>query len=231
MGIYIFSKAIMKKLFADNPSATDFGKEIIPAAIKAGMKVASYQYNGYWTDIGTIASFFDANLELTDNIPKFNLFDNHNVVFTRGRMLAPSKFYGTRIQKSLVTEGCVIHAKSIENSVIGIRSRIGDKSVLKNVIMMGADYYQHLTELIQKDVPSIGIGKNCRIEKAILDKSCAIGDNVTIRGGEGLADMNTEAYSIVDGIVVVKKNAVIPDGAQIGVKDVVLEPVENTETA
>ncbi|MEO0044651.1 MAG: hypothetical protein RL329_4100 [Bacteroidota bacterium] len=231
MGIYIFSKAIMKKLFADNPSATDFGKEIIPAAIKAGMKVASYQYNGYWTDIGTIASFFEANLELTDNIPKFNLFDNHNVVFTRGRMLAPSKFYGTRIQKSLVTEGCVIHAKSIENSVIGIRSRIGDKSVIKNVIMMGADYYQHLTELIQKEVPSIGIGKNCRIEKAILDKSCAIGDNVSIRGGEGLEDVNTDAYSIVDGIVVVKKNAVIPDGAQIGVKDFVPEPVENTETA
>jgi glucose-1-phosphate adenylyltransferase len=98
--------------------------------------------------------------------------------------------------------------------------------------MMGADYYQHLNELIQKDGPIIGIGKNCRIERAILDKSCAIGDNVSIRGGEGLADENTESYSIVDGIVVVKKNAVIPDNAQIGIKDAVLEtaiPAENAE--
>ncbi|MEO1625484.1 MAG: sugar phosphate nucleotidyltransferase, partial [Bacteroidota bacterium] len=121
MGIYIFSKKAIKKLFADDPKATDFGKQIIPAAINSGYNVASYQYDGYWTDIGSIGSFFDANIELTDAIPQFNLFDNKKMIYTRPRLLAPSKIFGTRFHSAVAAEGCIIHAETIEQSVIGIR--------------------------------------------------------------------------------------------------------------
>ncbi len=112
---------------------TDFGKEIIPAAIEEGRKVAAYQYEGYWTDIGTIRSFFEANIELTDHIPAFNLFDNRHVIYTRGRMLPPAKFYGgTQLNRALIAEGSIIHARMIEGSIIGLRSRIGENTVIKD---------------------------------------------------------------------------------------------------
>ncbi len=216
MGIYIFDKATMQRLLDEHPDATDFGKEIIPAAIKSGLKVASYLYNGYWTDIGNISSFFEANLELTDALPKFNLFDTDKMIYTRTRLLPPSKFFGTTIKRSIVSEGVVSHARSFERCVIGIRSRIGEKTTMKNVIMMGADYYEHITELIQKDRVNMGVGKNCEIEHAILDKNCRIGNNVVIKGGgTNMGRQEFEAYSIVDGIVVVKKNAIIPNGTVI----------------
>ena len=216
MGIYIFDKATMQRLLDEHPDATDFGKEIIPAAIKSGLKVASYLYNGYWTDIGNISSFFEANLELTDALPKFNLFDTDKMIYTRTRLLPPSKFFGTTIKKSIVSEGVVSHAKSFERCVIGIRSRIGEKTTMKNVIMMGADYYEHISELEKKDRLNMGVGKNCQIEHAILDKNCRIGNNVVIKGGgTNMGRQEFEAYSIVDGIVVVKKNAIIPDGTVI----------------
>ena len=218
MGIYIFNRESLNELLDKHPDATDFGKEIIPSAINSGKRVASYLYNGYWTDIGNIQSFFEANLELTDNLPKFNLFDNDKLVYTRARLLPPTKFFGTTLKKAVCAEGSIIHAKSIEHSLIGIRSRIAEKSVLKDVIMMGADRYEHLTDLIKKGRVNIGVGKNCHIERAILDKNCRIGNNVTIRGGEGLPKQDHEAYSIIEGIVVVKKNATIPDGTVIGVE-------------
>ncbi len=217
MGIYIFNKVTLSKLFQEYPTATDFGKEVIPAVIQSGRKVAGYQYNGYWTDIGNISSFFEANLALADNLPKFNLFDEENIIFTRPRMLPPSKFFGTRLNKTIVAEGAISHARSIEHSIIGIRSRIGDRSVLKDVIMMGADYYEHILELIQKDRVNMGVGKNCIIERAIIDKNCRIGDDVIIKGAPGLPKTETEAYCIIDGIVVVKKGATIPAGSRIGV--------------
>ncbi|MEL7020473.1 MAG: glucose-1-phosphate adenylyltransferase, partial [Bacteroidota bacterium] len=147
MGIYIFKKRIMKRLFAENPDATDFGKEIIPRAIEQGLRVASYQYGGYWEDIGTIRSFFDANLELTDSIPQFNLFDNQNRVYTRPRMLAPSKIFNTRFNRAIIAEGCIILADKIERAVIGIRSRIGEGSIIKDAIIMGNDYFETLEEI------------------------------------------------------------------------------------
>jgi glucose-1-phosphate adenylyltransferase len=217
MGIYIFKKEALEKLFADHPEATDFGKAIIPAAIQNGYSVASYQFDDYWTDIGNIRSFYEANLELCDNIPRYNLFDNHKRVFTRSRALAPSKFFGTRLNKSIVAEGCIIHAKLIDYSLIGIRARIGAKTVVKNAIVMGNDFYQTLDEIVlQKDEIHVGIGKNCHIEQAIIDKDCRIGDNVVIRGGDHLKNIETETYCIVEGIVVVKKKAVIPSGTKIG---------------
>lgn len=218
MGIYIFKKEALEKLFADHPEATDFGKAIIPAAIQNGYSVASYQFDDYWTDIGNIRSFYEANLELCDNIPRYNLFDNHKRVFTRSRALAPSKFFGTRLNKSIVAEGCIIHAKLIDYSLIGIRARIGAKTVVKNAIVMGNDFYQTLDEIVhQKDEIHVGIGKNCHIEQAIIDKDCRIGDNVVIKGGDHLKNIETETYCIVEGIVVVKKKAVIPSGTKIGV--------------
>jgi len=220
MGIYIFSKSALKKLFAEHLDANDFGKEIIPAAINSGYRVASYIYDDYWEDIGTISSYFDANLELTDNLPDFNLFDNQDIVYTRPRMLGPSKIFGTRFMKSVVAEGCIIHAKKIERAIIGIRARIGVRSVIKNAIVFGNDFYQTLEEFMDDRKVSIpiGIGKNCHIEDAIIDKNCRIGDDVIIRGGGRLKDKETKTYSIVKGIIVLKKGAVIPSGSKIGRK-------------
>jgi glucose-1-phosphate adenylyltransferase len=225
MGIYIFKKDALKKLFADHPDATDFGKAIIPAAITKGFKVASYQFEGYWTDIGSIPSFYEANLALCDDLPQFNLFDNHQRVFTRARILAPSKFKNTRLNKSIVADGCIILAKQIDYSVIGVRARIGKNTVVKNSIVMGNDFYQTLEEIVAgKDEIPMGVGNNCTIERAILDKDCRIGNNVKIIGHPSLTNIDTDHYTIVEGIVVVKKKAVIPDGTVIGYTE---KPVKN----
>jgi glucose-1-phosphate adenylyltransferase len=217
MGIYIFRKDALKKLFDENPDATDFGKGIIPAAIKSGYQVSSYLFDDYWTDIGNIRSFFEANLELCDAIPRFNLFDNHKRIYSRARALAPSKFFGTKLNKSIVAEGCIIHARLIDRSVIGVRSRIGESTKVKNSIIMGNDYYQTLEEIVlKKDEIPMGIGKSCQIEHAIIDKDCRIGNHVIIMGGDELPDEETEQYCIVDGIIVIKKRAIIPSGSRIG---------------
>lgn len=217
MGIYIFKKEVLERLLEQNPTAHDFGKEIIPDAINGGMKVAAYQYEGYWTDIGTIASFFEANLELTDHIPSFNLFDNRNKVYTRSRQLPPAKFYnGTSINRALVAEGSIIHARLIDTAIVGIRSRIGENTVIKNAIIMGNDYFQTLQELAtsRHEIP-LGVGHNCHIEHAILDKDCRIGNNVVIKGGSHLEDCETPEYVVRDGIIVVKKGATIAEGSRI----------------
>lgn len=225
MGIYIFRKDALQKLFADHPESADFGKAIIPAAIHEGLKVASYQFDGYWTDIGSIPSFYDANLALCDDLPQFNLFDNHSRVFTRARILAPSKFRNTRLNKSIIADGCIIHAKLIDYSVIGIRARIGKNTVVKNSIIMGNDFYQTLEEIVTlKDEIPMGIGNNCEINRAILDKDCRIGNNVKIIGHPSLKDADTETHTIVEGIIVVKKKALIPDGTVIGYRE---KPVKN----
>ncbi len=217
MGIYIFNRDAMSDLFDEHPNATDFGKEIIPAAIAAGRKVAAYQYDGYWTDIGTIRSFFEANIELTDHIPSFNLFDSQNRIFTRGRMLPPAKFYGgTQLNRALIAEGSIIHARVIEGSIVGIRARIGENTVIKNAIVMGNDRYQTLQEIASNpDLVPMGVGHYCHIERAILDKDCRIGNNVVIKGGDHMPDSDGPGYCIRDGIVVVKKGATIPEGTRI----------------
>ena len=211
MGIYIFNRDLLIELM-NNPDTNDFGKEIIPQSIN-DHKTLSYQYEGYWTDIGNIDSFFEANLGLTDEIPKFNLYDLNKRVYTRARMLPTSKISGTTLVKAVIAEGCIIHASKIERSVIGIRSRIGKDSTIINTYMMGSDRYETLEE-INKDHISIlmGIGGRCFIKNTIIDKNCRIGDDVRINGGKHLEDVETETYSIKDGIVVIKKGAVIPKG-------------------
>lgn len=217
MGIYIFSKKALADLFDENPTANDFGKEIIPTAIHAGRRVAAYNYDGYWTDIGTIRSFFEANLELTDHIPSFNLFDNSQKIYTRGRMLPPAKFYGgTQLNRALIAEGSIIHARLIDSAIIGIRSRIGENTVIKDCIVMGNDNYQTLQEIAtDPEVIPMGVGHYCHIERAILDKDCRIGNNVVIKGGDHLPDTDAPNFTVRDGIVVVKKGAVIPEGTRI----------------
>ncbi|MCL4157200.1 UNVERIFIED_CONTAM: hypothetical protein GTU68_019906, partial [Idotea baltica] len=176
----------------------------------------SYSYNGYWADIGNIKSFFEANLSLTDTIPDFNLFDERNQVYTRPRLLAPAKITGTRLNKVLVAEACMINAELIERSVIGIRSRIGQGTVIKNTIVIGNYYIQRLDELIvgPNDIP-LGIGNNCYIENAIIDRDCQIGNNVVIKGHDELEDVENDMFCIKDGIVVIKKGQIITHGTII----------------
>lgn len=216
MGIYIFNKDILIKIFAE-ADEKDFGKEIIPRAIDT-YKVLSYQYEGYWTDIGNISSFFEANLGLTDEIPKFNLFDSHHGIFTRPRMLPPSKILGTKLDKAVIAEGCILQADDIKHAVIGIRSRVGRGTTIENVYIMGSDRYQTLIE-IEKETelgrPLIGVGERCFIKNAILDKNCKIGNDVRIDGGVHLPDGDFGTYAVKDGIVVVKKGATIPHGTII----------------
>lgn len=142
MGIYIFNRKTLLDLLARNPEATDFGKEIIPKTLDEGFKVSSYEFGGYWTDIGTIKSFFEANLELADTVPAFNVYDNDNMIFTRARLLPPSKIMGTTLENSLVAEGSIIEASRMVRSVIGIRSRIGKGTTIEHSIVMGNDNYQ-----------------------------------------------------------------------------------------
>ena len=215
MGIYIFNRQLMFDYLQNNYlDAADFGKEIIPHSIDK-CKVASFQYDGYWTDIGNIYSFFEANLGLTDDLPDFNLFDNNRAIYTRARMLPPAKVSGTTLEQTLIAEGSIINASRVEKCVVGIRSRIGHGSTVMNAYIMGSDYYETLTD-IEKDksqgIPLLGIGNRCYINNAILDKNCRIGDDVRINGGVHLENTDQPLYTIKDGIVVVKKGAIIPNG-------------------
>jgi glucose-1-phosphate adenylyltransferase len=216
MGIYIFNRKLLVELMK-NPETKDFGKEIIPQAV-GSKKILSYQYEGYWTDIGNIDSFFEANIGLTDDLPKFNLFDNGNKIYTRPRLLPPSKFQKTIIDKSLISEGCIINAKEISHSVIGIRSRIGEGTVITNCYVMGNDFYQNISDMdddIHAHKQLMGIGENCFINNAIVDKNCRIGNDVYINGGKHLEDTIHELYAIKEGIVVIKKGAILPDNFSI----------------
>ena len=195
----------------EDTSTIDFGKEIIPQNI-GDHKVMSYQFEGYWTDIGNIESFFRANLGLTADFPKFDLYNKTKRIYTRARMLPTSKISGSLLDKTIIAEGCIINAGKIEHSVIGIRSRIDSETTVINTYMMGSDFYQPLEAILDDNLISMGIGKRCFIKNAILDKNCCIGDDVRINGGQHLKDMETDAYAVRDGIVVVKKNAKIPNG-------------------
>ncbi len=210
MGIYVFSKQVLLDLLRSLPDTIDFGKEIIPAAVEGHQKVISYSFTGYWTDIGTIKSFYEANLRLTTYLPEFNLYNNKELLYTRARMLAPMKVFGTRLHHTLISEGCILHAESIENSVVGIRSRIGKRTIIKNSVVMGIDYYQALMDLKDNPDKLLGIGEDCYLNRVIVDKNAKIGDRVKINGHDGLEDAETEHYCIREGIVIVKKNAHIP---------------------
>ncbi|SEF68986.1 glucose-1-phosphate adenylyltransferase [Halpernia humi] len=215
MGIYVFSKNVLKNMFKED-AGDDFGGQLIPNAI-GHHKVLSYQFDGYWTDIGTIESFFEANMDLTQEMPQFNLFSS-SPIYTRARMLPPSKVNGSFVSKAIIADGCIVLADKIENSIIGNRCRIERGTSLKNCYMMGADYYEsNETKIdnINNNIPNMGIGEYSHIENAILDKNCHIGNHVKIIGGKHMQDGDYENHSVKEGIVVVKKGAIIPDGTQI----------------
>jgi glucose-1-phosphate adenylyltransferase len=217
MGIYIFKKEALMKLFKDHPDAVDFGKEILPQAIRESLKVASFPYGGYWEDIGTVRSFYEANIAMADDIPEFNLFDNENVIYTRPRLLAPSKVFGTRFNRSVVAEGCIIMADEISDTIVGIRSRIGKGTTINRAVVFGHDYYETLDEIQNPHggVP-MGIGENCYIEQAIIEKNTRIGHNVVICGSDDLEDVETDLYVIRSGVIVLKKGVIVPSDTTIG---------------
>ncbi len=215
MGIYLFKKEVLIDLLENQKKdSTDFGKEIIPFAIK-DHHVFSYQYSGYWTDIGNISSFFEANLALTQELPPFNLFHNEQKVYTRPRMLPPAKISGSSLLNTIAGDGCIIHAERLENCVIGIRTRIGYGTKIFRAYIMGSDYYETIEDMSydeERSIPKLGIGDNCYINNAVIDKNVRIGNNVRINGGLHLQNNDQELYTVKDGIVVVKKGAVVPDG-------------------
>ena len=215
MGIYIFNAKAMEECL--NNSMTDFGKEIIPSAIK-NYKVSAFVHNGYWEDIGTIRSFYEANLNLTEITPLFDFYDAEAPIYTHSRNLPASKINGATLDRVTCSEGCVITYAKISNSVIGVRTIIEAGSELEGVVCMGADYYESDSNKAgdeQADIPCVGIGKNCRIRKAIIDKNARIGHNVSIGMGAIPADGDYGSYHVVDGIYVITKNAVIRDNTTI----------------
>jgi glucose-1-phosphate adenylyltransferase len=215
MGIYVFNREILIKLL-DN-DFTDFGKHIIPTAIQ-NQRVCSYVFQGYWEDIGTIRNFFDANLDFTSELPRFNFFDMSAPIFTRARFLPASKINGAQINHAVISDGCIINHASITNSIIGIRSVVGVGSSLNRVVYMGGDYYESQASILENEVlgkPRIGIGQNTRIENAIIDKNARIGDNVVISNAGKPDDLDHPLFYVRDGIVIIPKNGVIPHNTTI----------------
>jgi glucose-1-phosphate adenylyltransferase len=216
MGIYVFKYDRLQELLSDDPNGVDFGREIIPSAIRNG-NVQAYLFDGYWEDIGTISAFYRANLDLTSKIPKFNLFDAEAPVFTRARYLPPSKIEESQIQDSILSDGCIVTGAAITNSVIGLRSRISKGVRIDSSFLMGADYYQTLEEMrddLLVNKPRVGIGEGTVINRAIVDKNARIGSNVRLVNEASVIDSDAEdgSYFIRDGIIIVPKNAVIKDG-------------------
>jgi len=210
MGIYVFSRKVLIECL-DN-DLVDFGKHVIPAAIEK-YQVNAYIFQGYWEDIGTIKAFFDANLNLAETSPSFSFNIPGAPVYTHPRFLPASVISNTKIDQAMISDGCVITDSTIDRAIIGIRSIINPGCKLKNVIMMGADYYESdLSESPANGHPRIGIGQGTHIENAIIDKNARIGDNVVISPAGKTADFDGEGFYIRDGIVVVPKNSVIPSG-------------------
>ena len=215
MGIYVFNRDLIRDLL-DNP-LSDFGKHIIPHAINTH-PVFSYVYQGYWADIGTIRSFFEANLDLVTELPRFNFFDMSAPIFSRPRYLPGSKINGAQIDHALVTDGCIINGAKISNSIVGLRTFVGSGTELNRVIVIGSDYYESdesVTKNESAGKPRVGIGMNCKIENAIIDKNARIGNNVTISPAGKPENVDHELYYIRDGIVIIPKGAIIPHGTVI----------------
>ncbi|MBQ0163298.1 MAG: glucose-1-phosphate adenylyltransferase [Treponema sp.] len=216
MGIYIFNADTMEEVL--NNDKPDFGKEIIPMAIKS-KKVNSYIFDGYWEDIGTIKSFYEATLDLTNVTPKFNFYDEREPIFTQMSNLPPCKMNHADLTATLASDGCVITDCMISHSVIGLRSIIESGTVLDGVITMGADFYESEDEKEankKSGTPNMGIGKHCHISRTIIDKNARIGDNCSINvSGKKYENGDYGNFYVADGIVVIRKNVTIPSGTII----------------
>ncbi|MFN7138120.1 MAG: glucose-1-phosphate adenylyltransferase [Limisphaerales bacterium] len=215
MGIYVFNRDVLLRLLDNNH--TDFGKHIIPGAIDTN-RVYSYIFQGYWEDIGTIRSFFEANLDLVAELPRFNFFDMSAPIFTRPRFLPGSKINGAAIDHAVISDGCIINHARIAHSIIGIRSLVHEGCLLNRTIIMGADYYESdasIQHYESSGIPRIGIGRNTRIENAIVDKNARIGSNCVISPAGKPDNFDHALYYIRDGIVIIPKNGIIPHGTVI----------------
>lgn len=210
MGVYLFKASVLMKLLGG--PGVDFGRELIPRAI-GEYKTYGYVFDGYWRDIGTIKSFYKASLELTGPYPKFRFHSPKGHVFTHPRFLPPAQILASKIDNSLVSEGSVLQHATVENSIVGLRSVIGKKARIRRTVLMGADYFGFETAAKSK-IP-IGIGEGSQIENAILDKNVRIGREVTIKNVRRVKEEDGDNYYIRDGIVIVPKDAVIPDGTVI----------------
>jgi glucose-1-phosphate adenylyltransferase len=219
MGIYVFRYDRLEEVLAEDKTRLDFGKEVIPGSIHK-YNVQAYLFDGYWEDIGTIGAFYKANLDMTTAIPPFNLFDAEAPLLTRSRYLPPSKIDDCEVRNSIISEGCIINGAKINNSLIGLRSRLGNGSQVEASYMMGADYYQTLEDM-QVDIaagrPWIGIGEGTIVRRAIIDKNARIGARVRLLNEAGVdeADGPNGSYYIRDRIIIVPKNGLIPDGTVV----------------
>jgi glucose-1-phosphate adenylyltransferase len=209
MGIYLFNRDVLVECLDNN--LADFGKHVIPESI-ADRQVSGYIFDGYWEDIGTIRAFYEANLDLTDLLPQYSFFEAAAPIYTHPRFLPGSKINGATLRQAIIADGCIISDAHIERSVIGVRSIIESGATIRNSIVMGADFYETEPTSDRLRLPPIGIGRNCVIDRAIIDKNARIADGVVITPEGKPADMDAGNYFIRDGIVVVPKNAVIPAG-------------------
>jgi glucose-1-phosphate adenylyltransferase len=219
MGIYVFNYAKLVELLREDQSWVDFGKEIIPAAIEK-YSVQAHLFNEYWEDIGTIRAFYEANLDLASPIPKFNFFDASAPIYTRSRYLPPSKVHGCEIDNSMVSEGCILNGVTARNSIIGLRSRIDKGVEIEDSIIMGSDIFETFEEIRAnkaRNVPHIGVDEGTVIRRAIVDKNVRIGKNVRLVNKDGLTNFDSpdRSYYVREGIIIIPKNAMIPDGTII----------------
>jgi len=216
MGLYLFGGDALEKSMAD-PSLIDFGKDVIPRALDE-MRVHAHPHKGYWEDVGTIKSYFDANLALTQAMPPFDFYDAARPVFTNPRFLPATKVEACAVRQALISEGSILVGAEIERALIGIRSRIGQGAQIRHSLILGADFYETVEEMERaqaKGLPPVGIGSDSVLEHAIVDKNARIGRGVHITNHSGEGEKDGAGYCIRDGIVVIPKNAVIPDGTVI----------------
>jgi glucose-1-phosphate adenylyltransferase len=216
MGIYIFKREVLEKSLT-NPQLVDFGRHVIPDAVPR-MRVQAHVYRGYWEDVGTIRSYFQANLALCDAIPPFDFYDAAHPVYTNPRFLPASKVEGCDIKSALICEGCIVHGAKIERAIIGIRSRVGGGASIKNTLLIGADHYETLSEInasMSRGIPPLGIGAESIIENAIIDKNARIGRGVRLVNEKGLKEKDGEGYYIREGIIIIPKNGIVPDGTVV----------------
>lgn len=217
MGIYIFRTSALAELLEEHPTDDDFGKHIIPAALKTH-RVFGYPFDGYWEDIGTIRRFYEVNLDMATPDPPFDFYSAETPIYTHPRFLPSSEIHGASLHNVLISDGCRVDEATIRQSVIGVRSMVGASVTMNRVVMMGADYYESEADKKQNrrlSRPDIGIGYGCVIEDAIIDKNARIGRGVIIRSNVEREEEENENWVIKEGLVIVPKNAIIPDNTVI----------------
>ena len=210
MGIYIFNREVLQNVLQDD-SNVDFGRDIIPKSIQT-LPVSAYFFDGYWEDIGTIRSFYSANIALTNTAPAFNFYDEQAPIYTNRRHLPSTKVNSSSVRSSILAEGSIIDDSELDRTIVGIRSIISNGSRIYQSILMGADYYESdesRAENTQLGRPNIGMGRNCLIQNAIIDKNARIGDNSVLVNRDGVDNYDSDNYCIRDGIVIVPKDATI----------------------